>query len=763
MSQANGTAKHDFKYIGKPRPLIDGLEKVTGYTQYTGDMKLSGMLYLRPILAQMANAIIEEIDTEDAEALDGVVGVFTADDLPTRDKLINSRNNATLAKGRTLWVGQPVAVVVAESAEIATDAAELVFVDYTPQPVVTSVMEAIKPDAPKVWPNGFPTGEDDLSSLHGNTELGEEAASDDFNNLQSKNNFERGDVAAAFAESDVIVEQRYRISGVHQGYMEPHAVIVDPDPLGRGLTIYTATQGMFDVRNMVAGLLDLPQHAVVVKPLAFGGGFGAKYGIFEGLVGAVALKVRQPVKLVLSRSEDFLASTPAPEVVIDLKTGAKSDGTVTAIEGDIYTNNAVFSFNHGGIISAVIGGTYKWQAVKLNTYEINTFTTPIGAYRAPGAPQACFAVEGNIDAMARQLNADLLDFRYQNAVETGDFTGTGQPWPTTIGMKEVLDAAREHPLWRDRQPGDGVGMAIGGWPNFYGNSEATCRVDSDGRVRIDTGIVDISGTKSALVLVAAEVLGVDPGSIEMAQGDTTGGFGPGSGGSKVTYTLATAINEAAIDAKNQLLELASDEFEAAPDDIEIVEGQARVKGVPDKSISIGQLASIGRNKGGAKPVVGQGQSSLEKAGPGFVAHIVKVDLDPLSGEIKPIKYVAIQDVGLAINPMLVEGQLAGGAIQGLSIGLYEDMHFSDDGQLMTGTFMDYTMPRSDNTPDVDVIIVEKPNPLGLHGARGLAEPPMTAGPPALAQAVYDLTQVTIAETPIRAEAMWQAMQACSPK
>ncbi|MGB1251276.1 MAG: xanthine dehydrogenase family protein molybdopterin-binding subunit [Candidatus Promineifilaceae bacterium] len=758
MSQANGTAKHDFKYIGKPRPMIDGLEKVTGYAKYTGDLNLPGMLYIRPILAQMANAIIEEIDKSEAEALDGVIGVYVAEDLPTRDKLINSRNSATLAKGRTLWVGQPVAVVVAESAEIATDAAELVFVDYTSQPAVTRVMEAIKPDAPKVWPNGFPTAEDDMSSLHGNTELGEEASEADLNNLQSKNNFERGDVAAAFAASDIIVERRYRVSGVHQGYMEPHAVIVDPDPLGRGLTVYTATQGMFDVRNGMASLLDLPQHSIVIKPMVFGGGFGAKYGIYEGLVGAVALKVRQPVKLVLSRSEDFLTSTPAPEVVIDLKTGAMNDGTLTAIEADVYTNNAVFSFNHGGIISSVLGGTYKWQAVKINTFEVNTFTNPIGAYRAPGAPQACFAVEGNIDEIARQLDADLLDIRYQNAVETGDFTGVGRPWPTTLGMKEVLDAAREHPLWKDRKPGDGVGMAIGGWPNFYGNSEAICRVDSDGQVNIDTGIVDISGAKSALVLIAAEVLGVDPASIHMAQGDTNGSFGPGSGGSKVTYTLATAINEAALDAKNQLLELASDKFEAAPEDIEIVEGEARVKGVPDKSISIGQLASIGRNQSGSKPIVGQGKSSLEQAGPGFVAHIVKVALDQESGEIKPLKYVAIQDVGLAINPMMVEGQLQGGAIQGLSIGLYEDMHFSDDGQLMSGTFMDYTMPRSDNTPDVDVIIVEKANPLGLHGARGLAEPPMTAGPPALAQAVYDLTGLVITETPMRAEAIWQAMQ-----
>lgn len=756
---SNGSHKKEFKYIGKPRPIIDGMEKVTGYAKYTADFAVPNMLYMRPILAQMANATIISIEKEDAEAVPGVVAVLTAEDLPTKDKLINSRNSAILAKERTLWVGQPVAVIVAESETAASDAAELLFIDYEPGDVVTHVMDAIKSDAPKVWPNGFPTAEDDMSTLHGNTELGEEVEEDEtaLNNLQSKNHFERGDVNQGFAESDVIVEKRYRISGVHQAYMEPHAVVVDPDPLGRGLTIYTATQGMFGVRNEVASLLDLPQSSVVVKPMVFGGGFGAKYGIYEPLVSAVALKMKRPIRLSLSRTEDFLSSTPAPEVVIDIKTGAKSDGTVTALKADIYTNNAVFSFNHGGIIAGIIGGTYKWEHVELNTFEVNTFTNPVGAYRAPGAPQAAFAVEGNIDEMAHQLGQDSLDFRYQNAVEDGDMTGVGRPWSTTVGMKQVLDAARNHPLWKNRQPGDGVGLAVGAWPNFMGNAEVTCRVDSDGRVRLQTGIVDISGTKSSLVLIAAEALGVSPDEIEIDQGDTNGAYGPNSGGSQVTYTMAGAINEAAEDARRQLLEIAADEFEAAYEDLEIVEGEARVRGVPDKTIHIGKLASKGRSARNVKPIMGRGQSSPEKAGPGFVVHLIKVEVDKETAEIKPIKYVAIQDVGFAINPMLVEGQMQGGAIQSLGIGLYEDFAFSNEGQLLTGTFMDYGFPRIDNSPDVEAIIVENPNPLGLHGARGMAEPPLTAGPAALVSAIRDATGVQLTETPVRSEALWRAM------
>jgi len=469
LNGSNGSTKPDFKYIGKPRPLIDGKEKVTGHAKYAGDLHFPGMLHLRPILAQMANATIESIDKAEAEAMPGVVGVFTAEDLPTKDALLNSRNNAVLAQERTLWVGQPVAVVVAESEAIASDAAEKVVVYLDPQSVVTDVMEAIKPDAPKVWPDGLPTADDDLSSLHGNTAVGEAGGDDDeLNNLHSKNQFVRGDVEKGFAESDIVVEQRYRVASVHQAYMEPHACIVEPTPFG-GLNVYTSTQNMFAVRGSLAGLLEIPINDIVVKPTVFGGGFGAKYGIYEPLAAAVALVVKQTCKLVMSRSDDFLSSTPAPEIVIDIKTGAKKDGTVTALEASIYTNNGVFSFNHGGMIAGPLGGMYKWDHVKIDCYEIHTFATPVGAYRAPGAPQGCFAVEGNIDLMLNELGMDPLDFRYQNAVETGDFTGTGNPWNTTVGMKECLDAAREHPLWKDRKTGDGVGIGVGSWPRHRGH------------------------------------------------------------------------------------------------------------------------------------------------------------------------------------------------------------------------------------------------------------------------------------------------------
>jgi CO/xanthine dehydrogenase Mo-binding subunit len=755
VQTANGSTKTNFKYIGKPRRLVEGRDKVTGYAQYTPDVELPRMTHIRPVLAVMANAQIKHIDRAAAEAIPGVIAVLTHDDLPTRDKPAHSRNSALLAKDRTLWVGQPVAVVVAENAQAAADGVAQVLIDYEPGPVVSHIMDAIQPDAPQVWPEGYPTADGDLSSLHGNTEGGGDREGSDLNNLVSKNHWERGDVEAGFAEAATIAENRYRIESVHQGYMEPHAVVVDPDPRGGGLTIYTCTQGMFPIRDQVAELLDLPESAVLMKPMTFGGGFGAKYGIYEGLAAAVALVIKRPAYLYLSRTEDFLSTTPTPEIIIDLKTGARADGSISALNAQIYVNNGVFSFNHGGIVAGLIGGMYRCDNVSIDGFEVATFTNGIGAYRAPGAPQAMFALEGNINEMAAALDIDPLEFRYQNAIQDGDLNGTGSPWATTVGLRAVLDQVREHPLWKNRTPGEGLGLAIGGWPNFKGSADVTCRIDVDGRVQLETGIVDISGAKSSLVLIAAEALGVEPESIAIEQTDTTGAFGPGSGGSAVTYTMAAAVDEAAQDAHRQLLELAADEFEADADDLEIVDGQVGVKGVPGKRIGIGKIAERGRNLGGVMPVLGRGQASPEQAAPGFSACLLKIDIDQETGEVIPQKYVAFQDVGLAINPLMVEGQMHGGALQSLSIGLFEGFSHSPDGQLQTATFMDYCLPRADRAPEVEAVIIEHPNPLGHRGIRGAAEPAMVPGPAALAGAIRDATGAAVKETPVRPESLLQ--------
>jgi CO/xanthine dehydrogenase Mo-binding subunit len=756
MAEENG-----YKYVGKPRPLVEGLEKVSGYSRYTADLKLPGMLYAHLVLSPYAHAKILSVDKSEAEAVPGVVAVLTAEDLITRDRVIASRNSAILAKGAAMWCGQPVVAVVAESPAIAQDAAELVFVDYEPLEAIIDMEEAIKPDAPTVWPNGLPSEDSDLTSIHGATDKAEEESSHP-NNVHAENNFSRGDVAAGFASADFILEDTFRMAMVHQSYMEPHSSVADPAPMGRGVTVYTATQGQFAVREEVSRICNLPKSQVKVVPMTFGGGFGAKYGIIDPVTSAIALTLQRPIRLVLSRSADYLATTPSPAINIELKTGVKNDGTLTAIQARVLLDNGLFSFNLSGIVSMLLAGYYKCDNVEINCYEINTHKPQIGAYRAPGAPQATFAIESHMDQIARRLNMDPLELRLQNCVEEGDMSGVGRPWPA-IGLKKVLQRMKEHPVWqnREKEAGVGYGLAVGGWPSGMSPASSICRVDSDGRVNVHLGTVDISGINSSFVLIAAEVLGVSPDEVSIVASDTSSSpYGPASGGSVVTYSVSGAVQNAAQAAKEKLLAVAADEFEAAPEDIELVDSHAQVRGVPDKRLTISQLVNIAQSKaGGGGPIVGEGSAAKEENAPGFVAHLLKIKVDAETGEIRPLNYVGVQDVGFAINPMMVEGQMHGGMIQGLGIALSEAMVYDENGQLLTGSFMDYAVPRIDTVPEVETVLVENPSTYGTFGARGIGEPPIIAGAAAAANAIFDATGVRLTNLPMQGKALWQKLQA----
>ena len=747
-----------YKYVGKRRRLVEGFDKVTGMAEYVADLVVPRMLYGRPILSPYAHANIVSIDKSVAETMPGVVAVLTADELPSKDYVITSRNSAILAKGKVLFVGQPVVVVVAESELEAADAAEEVVIEYDVLPAAIDLMEAIKPDAPTLWPNGLPTGED-MSNLHAQTEKTDEKKNETLNNVHGQTHQARGDVEAGFAEADVVVERTYRTSMVHQSYMEPHACLAEPDRYGRNLTIYTSTQGKFVVRDEVSKALSMPANRVKVIPMEFGGGFGAKYGIIDPLTSSVAMALKRPVRIVLSRSEDLLTTMPAPAMVIELKTGAKKDGTLTAIQARAFIDNGVFPFNHGGIISMLLGGLYKCDNFKMDCYEVHTNKPPIGAYRAPGSPQATFAMDCNMDDMARELGIDLLEFRLQNAAEEGDPMGHGQPWPA-IGIKKCMELMKEHPAWknRDTNPNEGIGISVGGWPTFMSPAEAICRVDSDGTVGIEVGSVDISGVNSSFVLVAAEVLGVNPDQVILIPTDTNGPYAPNSGGSQVTYSVAGAVRMAAENAKKKLIEVASKKFEADPQDIEIVEGEARVKGVPSRTISVGALASMARSTpGGTGPIVGDGNAAMKDPAPCFVTHLVKIAIDPDTGKVRPLQYVGVQDVGFAINPMMVEGQMHGGMVQGLGMSLYEAMVYDEHGQLMTGSFMDYCVPRADQVPSIDTIMLKNPSSNGPFGARGVGEPPIIGAAAALSNAIKDATGKRLTQLPMTHQTVWQAL------
>ena len=751
----------EFRHLGKGRRLVDGLEKLTGRARYASDIRLPGMLYARLVLSPYAHARILKIDASESRALPGVVAVLTANDLPTRNRVASSRTTTTLAHDTVRYRGEPVAIVLAESHAAAADGAAALFVDYEPLEVVASMDRALEVDAPVIWPSGPPKADVDLTAVHTGGAGSEASIAHDYSNIHARKRFERGDLAAGWARADLVIERTYTTPIVHQGYLEPHACVADPSQLHNGVTIYTGTQGQFGVRDEVARLLGVRRSKVTVVPMALGGGFGAKYGIIEPLAAAAAIAVGRPVMLTLTRSEDFLTTTPSPASRIHLKLGATRSGRLTALQAEVDLDNGLYPFTLGGILSLLLGGYYRCDNLRIDVREVLTHKPQAGAYRAPGAPQATFAIESSIDDLARELGVDPLEFRLQNAAGPDDLTGEGKPW-LDLGLKKVLEAAREHPLWQERGncgPGEGVGLAVGGWPCGSNTAAAVCRIDTDGTVRIHVGSVDVSGVNSSFVLVAAEILGVDPEQVEIVAGDTRSGpYAPASGGSQVTYSVAGAVAEAARAARRQLLEMAAELFEARVEDIKLQDGAASVRGLPGRTIPIADLAAEAQDRrGGPGPIIGEGRSAPSDGAASFVAHIVKVAVDQETGRVTPLRYVAIQDVGFALNPLMVEGQIHGGSAQGIGWGIYEAMRYDEHGELLTGSLMDYTLPRANMLQPIEVQLVENPSLNGPFGARGVGEPPITAGAAALANAVRAAVDVRVTDLPINDEHVWKAM------
>ena len=760
------TQNAEYTVLGKRHKLIDGLEKVTGHAKFTADLNLGGMLHARPVLSFYAHAKINSINTDAALAMPGVVAVLTARDLVTKDRISNSRSSAVLAKDEVVFAGQFVAVVVATSEAAAQDALALIEVDYETLPVVSDMTAALEPDAPIIWTHGVPQEGADLTALHGNSSEGEDAVQTQASNILEVKNFGRGDVSLGFAASSVIVEHTYQTAWVHQAYLEPHAVVAEPGTRLGQINVYTSTQGQYAVRNEVARLLSLKQADVKVIPMNVGGGFGAKYGLIDPLVAAIALKLQKPVKMVLTRTEDMMTTTPASASRLELKTGASSDGRVMAIQAKVYFDNGIYPFGFPGIIGMLLGGYYKCEHVQVEVVQVATHKPQAGAYRAPGAPQVTFALESNIDEMALALNLDPLEFRVKNGVETGDLSGVGRAWPK-IGLQACLEKVSEHPAWKNRhQPSsdpdtlEGVGIAIGGWPGAFSPAGAVCRVDTDGTVRLHVGSVDISGVHSSLVLIAAEQLGVDPSAVQIVQGDTDSGpYAPASGGSQVTVSVSGAVQDASVQVKNQLLEVAASELEAHKDDLELKNGAAQVKGVPEKAIAIGRLAQLAQSKaGGPGPIVAEGRAAMKSGAPGFTVQLAKVSINKQTGLVTPLEFVAVQDVGFALNPTLIEGQMHGGNAQGLSMGLYESMRYDNNGILNSANFLEYHFPRATDLPSFEAVILEEPSESGPFGARIVGEPPIIAGSAAIANAIRAAVGVRILELPVKPETLWKLMQ-----
>jgi len=761
----------EVKGVGLAIPRPDGPEKVTGQVQYVADIKPKGMLHAKLLRSPHAHAKIVKIDATRARALPGVRAVLTARDIPELKRKAPTRAHAVLAIDRVVFAGQPVAAVAADELAIAEEACDLIDVEYEVLPAAVDPLKAMQIGAPPVADAGTEADTSEALAHSGVAVPKAETKPTKAVNVTQQAKLGRGDVAKAFAESDVVIEKTYRVPMVHQGYLEPHAVLAQWDSNGQ-LTLYSSTQGSFNTRSEVADVLHIEENRIKVIPVECGGGFGGKIrALCEPITAILARATKRPVRYVMTRREELEAGMPAPQVIIKLKTGAKRDGTLMALDAETVIESGAYSGAVLTMSAVFVSSVYQFPNFEVRASEVLTHKPSIAAYRAPTAPQTFFAIDSQMQQMADALGLDPVEFRLRHLMKEGDPMANGQPWQSN-GAKQVLQKLAEHPLWKNRAEWKaksgtdgrglcGTGLAVGGWIPGLQPTGATVRLNPDGSLQVLTGQVDIAGTNIALAQIAASAFGLDIDKVKITTGDTDTAPMTGlSAGSKTVYTVGTAVLQAAQDARRQALEIAAKEMEAAIDDLEIEDGKVIVRGVPDKGVT---LASIGK-KGNlymskVPPVLGVAHPAFAVQAPAFAAQLARIEVDPDTGQVTLHDFVVAQDAGKAINPLGVEGQMQGGAVQSLGIALTEGMMYDDSGRLMNPSLLDYRKLTAADLPNIETIIVEVPSPAGPFGARGVGEPPIVPAPAALANAVEDATGVRITEAPLTPERIALALAA----
>src|SRR5437764_1246822 len=690
----------DVRGVGLSIPRPDGPEKVTGKVQYVADIQPRGLLHAKLRRSPHAHARITRIDTSRAKALAGVRAVLTAADMPYLKKKAPTRAHAVLAMDRVVFAGQPVAAVAADEPAIAEEALDLIDVEYEVLPAAVDPLESMKPGAPAVAEAGTEADTSEAQAHGSVAGVKSEAKPAKAVNISQQARLQRGDVAKGLAESDVVIEKTYRIPMVHQGYLEPHAVLAQWDTTGQ-LTLWASTQGSFNTRSEVADVLHIEENRIKVIPVECGGGFGGKIrALCEPITAVLARVTGRPVRYVMTRREELEAGMPAPQVIIRLKTGVKRDGTLMALEAENVLESGAYSGTVLAVAAVFLGSLYKWPAFDIKGTEVLTHKPSVAAYRAPVAPHTIFAIDSHMEQLARALDLDSAEFRARHLSRPGDPMVNNQPW-ASMGAHEVLARAVEHPFWKERAAGKassgnghgrrGTGLSRGGWLGGLQPTSATVRLNPDGTLAVLTGQVDIAGTNIALAQIAASAYGVDIEKVKITTGDTDVAPLTGlSAGSKTIYTVGVAVMQAAQNARKQTLEIAAKEMEASLEDLEIVDGKVIVRGVPDKGVT---LASIGK-KGNlymskVEPVLGAAHPAFSQQAPAFAAQLARIEVDPDTGQTTLHDFVVVQDAGHAINPLGVEGQMQGGAVQSLGIALTEALMYDDSGRLMNPSLLDY--------------------------------------------------------------------------
>jgi xanthine dehydrogenase molybdenum-binding subunit len=743
-----------YRVIGT-RPLKpEDLEKVTGRTLFAGDFSLPDMLYGAVLRSPHAHARIRSIDTRAAESLPGVTAVVTAADLPAAAYHLDEDNLGSyfqtcnvLAQDKVLYHGHALAGVSATSLELADRALALIKVDYEILPPVMQVDYAMQPDAPI------------LHDCLRTDELG--VRSQQSSNVAVHAQYQRGDLAKGFAAAEVIVERQFNTATVHQGYIEPQSTVVQYGADGR-LTVWSGTQGTFSVRGQLSDILQIDASQIRVISMEVGGGFGGKHIAYLEPIAALLSKKsgNRPVKMVLTREEVLSATGPTAASSIWVKLGAGRDGRICAASARLVYAAGAFPGAPVEAAMQVILGAYRIDNLLLDGYDVVVNRPKTEAYRAPGGSNAVFAGEGVVDEVCEKMGMDRLEFRRLNGVQKGDRRADGMLHPR-IGLLEALEAARQHDHYtsalQPARPGwiSGRGLVCACWTNGEGSSSATASLSQDGKVSLVTGSVDLQGTRLTLSMQLAETLGIGLEDIHAAVGDTDQvGYTDGTWGSRTTFTTGWAVYELGKKLIAQLKDLAAKAWEVDLDQVTFSDGCFSISG---QEYAFKQVAA--RVISPTSPIQASVSVSPRSSGWSFGAHIVDLEVDPGTGQVHLLRYTAIQDVGKAIHPGIVEGQIQGAVAQGIGWGMSEGYIYDKAGHLLNTGFQDYRIPTALDVPPVEAVLVEVPNPGHPYGVRGVGEFSIVPPPAAIANAIYHAVGVRLYALPMTPERILEAIMA----
>lgn len=744
----------EYSVLRNRLPRIDALNKVMGRALFSTDIILPEMLYGKILPGLYPHAEIRRLDVGKAENLEGVKAVITAADFPGGQDRSETptAGNCHLASKKVVFAGQPVAAVAAVDPHIAEEALGLIEVDYEELSPVMDVDEAMKPDATLIHPD-----------LYTNLSMeGRRGKSTAPSNIAWRLELGRGDVEAGFKAADVVLENTFRTQTVHHSYLETQATVANVDFEGK-VTVWTSSQGIFRVRQQVAEFLKLPLSRVKVEPVEVGGGFGGKSApVLAPLCALLAIKAGRPVRMVMTREEDFKAARPAPASSIRLKMGVTKEGRLTAASATMIYNDGAFPGGRPAALSGCLHGLgpYRIPNLKFTGYDVVTNRPPSGSYRAPSAPQGAFAVESQMDLLARSIEMDPLEFRLKNIVGEGDPMPDGSLFPK-IGFRETLERMLQHPAYRSIPEGAnrGRGVACGFWRGGVGCSSAHVNVNADGSVVLVLGSVDLTGSRTGLGQMVAEEFGIPFEAVTVVTGNTeTAPYSDISVGSRTTHQMGTAVCRACQDAKAQLVRWAAPRLDVKPDDVEFVDQHIQVKGNPEKRVSLSTLARDSINLSGEGPITGRGSVGVPQSVPMFAVQVADIEVDKETGKVKILSYSAAQDVGLAINPTLVEGQIQGGVTQGVGWALTED-YIYHKGVMQNATLMDYHIPAATDIPFIETLLVEVNSATGPFGIRGVGEPPIIPTLATIANAVHSAAGIRLKELPITPEVLFWALRA----